>query len=257
MHLVVLWKENINLQLSIIDLKDRAEDSFFEENWLTKFRTKIKMVNPINMKDLINCLDDLDITKKAFKNSLKDFKNDTNDILNKYDNFTCSNDEKNIIFTIIEEKNNRHYHLRLEEVFCMDNESITNREVAIEKSEDWIKNHLVHYDFEVRDNNNQIIYTANEDTGINVENIEVLNFVKALEKDFKILKDYNQQTISFLEYTKKREIIPEILSRTEGMDSFIKDPTEKAVAALSTILIEKNMLKLNTIGQYQKRLKFK
>lgn len=257
MHLVVLWKENINLQLSIIDMKDRAEDSFFEERWLKKFKLKIKEINPINIKELINCLEDLEITKKAFKNSLKDFKNETNDILKKYDFCTVSNDEKSLTFNIDKKDKNRTYNLRLEEIFCIDNESMSDRNSAIEKSEEWIKNKLVQYDFEIRDKNQNILYSANEATEINNENPEVMNFINELEKDFKILKDYNNETISFLEYMKKREIIPEILSRTEGSDSFLKEPTEKSVAALSTILIEKNMLKLNSIGQYKKVYKLK
>lgn len=252
MHLVVLWKENVNLQFSIIDLKDRAEDSFFEENWLNGFRNKIKNVNPLNIKELINYLDDLEITKKAFKNSLRDLKNDTKDILKKYNNFFCSSDEKSITFNI--KKEDKNYYLRLEEIFCIDNENMLDREIAIEKSEDWIKKKLVNYDFEIRDNNNKVIYTANEHTEINLENFDVGIFYKELEKDIITLKNYNTQTLSFIEYKNKREIIPEILSRTEGTDSFLKEPTEKAVAAFSAILIEKNMLKLNPIGQYQKKL---
>ena len=58
----------------------------------------------------------------------------------------------------------------------------------------------------------------------------------------------------FRSYAQKREIIPEILSRTEGKDSLIKEPSDQAIAAFSTILIEKNMLGLDSIGQYQKKL---
>lgn len=257
MHLVVLWKENINLQLSIIDMKERAEDSFFEENWLKKFKIKIKEVNPINIKELLNCLEDLEITKKAFKNSLKDFKNETNDILKKYNTCSISHDEKSLTFSINKKQKNRIYNLRLEEVFCIDNESINDRNSAINKSEEWIKNKLVQYDLEIRDGSKKIIYSANEETEINNKNSEVVSFINELEKDFKILTDYNNESISFLEYMKKREIIPEILSRTEGSDSFIKEPTDKAVAALSAILIEKNMLKLRNIGQYKKINKLK
>ena len=83
MNLIILWKENINNQLSIIDFKDRLEDSFFEERWLKSLRHKINEKDLINKKDLLYYLDELDLIKKAFKNSLVDFKNDTNDILKK------------------------------------------------------------------------------------------------------------------------------------------------------------------------------
>lgn len=255
MHLVILWKENVNLQLSIIDLKDRAEDSFFEESWINKFKLKIKEINPNNIQDLMFYLEDLDKTKKAFKNSLIDFKNETNDILSRYDNYICSDDEKSITYFI--QTNDRQYKLKLEEVFCIDNESMDNRDLAIQNSEQWINKKLVNYDIEIRNNNNNVLYTANEDTEINSHNKEIIKLYQNLENDFKNLKQYNEQTISFLEYMKKREIIPEILSRTEGTDSFMKEPTEKAVAAFSTILVEKNMLKLNSIGQYKIKTKLK
>lgn len=253
MNLIVLWKENINLQLSIIDFKERAEDSFLEERWLKKLKFKIQKINPSNIRELILSLDDLEKSKKAFINSLKDLKNESNNILEKYDHFYCSEDEKSITFRIDNFSKNRQYTLRLDEIFCMDNENIENRELAIKKSEEWILNNLVSYDFEIRDNKGNIIATANEVTGIPY-NKEITNFIKELENDFEILKNYNEQTISFKQYIKKRELIPEILSRTEGEDSYLKEPSEKAVAAFSAILIEKNVLKLNPIGQYKKRL---
>lgn len=255
MHLVVLWKENINFHLSIMDFKDRAEDNIFEENWLSRFKQKIHDVNPYNKTELLNHLHDLDKTKKAFKSSLKDLKNDTNDILKKYDDFYCSKDEKSILFFL--DKGKINYRLRLEEIFCIDNERIEDREVAIQKSEEWINNGLVNFDLEIRDEKDNVLYTANENTGIDLDNQIINNFIKELEYDYQVLKDYNEKTIAFLEYMKKREIIPEILSRTDGKDSFIKAPSQDSVAAFSTILMEKNVLKLDTIGQYQKKLKLK
>ena len=256
MHLIVLWKENINLQLSIIDFKERAEDSLFEDMWLKRLKFKIKEINPKNIKDLISSLEDLELTKKAFKNSLTDLKNDSNDILDKYDNFYCSHDEKSITFNINKYRENRRYTLRLEEVFCMDNEIIDDRDLAMQKSEEWIENKLVPYDFEIRDNEGDILYSTNEILGIQ-NNKEVSKFLEELKNDYTILKNYNEETVAFKQYMKKREIIPEILSRTEGVDSYLKEPTEKAVAAFSAILIEKNMLKLNPIGQYKKKLGLK
>lgn len=251
MNLIILWKENINNQLSIIDFKDRLEDSFFEERWLKSLRHKINEKDLINKKDLLYYLDELDLIKKAFKNSLVDFKNDTNDILKKYDYCYCSDDEKRLTFKI--EEKNKTYIMSLEEVFCIDNESISDRELAMKKSEEWIKNGLVHYDFEIRDNNH-LLYSTNEQIGIDLENRMIDDFIKMLKKDFSILKDYNEQTIAFKQYAKKREIIPEILSRSEGKDSLMKEPSDKAIAAFSTILVEKNMLGLDSIGQYQKKL---
>lgn len=255
MHLVVLWKENINLHLSIMDLKDRAEDNIFEDRWIEAFKEKIERINPFNKNHLLNHLYELELTKKAFKHSLKDLANDSDNILKKYDNFYCSNDETHILFKI--DKGNVYYSLRLEEVFCIDNETIANRENAMKKSQEWIENKLVNFDIEVRDNNDKVIYAANEITEIDNKNkvIEVLR--KELERDYKILKDYNEKTVAFMEYMKKREIIPEIISRTEGKDSLIKPPSENAVAAFSTILIEKDVLKLNTIGQYQNKYKLR
>lgn len=251
MNLIVLWKENINNQLSIVDFKDRLEDSLFEQRWLKNLRNKINKQDISNKKELIEYLDELDLIKKAFKNSLLDFKNETNDILGKYDYCYCSDDEKRLTFKI--EENNKSYIMSLEEVFCIDNESIKDRNLAMQKSEEWIKNGLVHYDFEIRENNT-ILYSTNEQIDLDLNNFEVKEFIKNLEKDFKVLKDYNEQTIAFKKYAKKREIVPEILSRTEGTDSLLKEPTNKAIAAFSAILIEKNMLGLEPIGQYQKKL---
>lgn len=255
MNLVVLWKENINLHLSIMDFKDRAEDNIFEERWIRLFKEKIEEMNPFNKPDLLNYLNDLEKTKKAFKNSLKDLENETNNILKKYDNFNCSQDEKSILFML--NTGNIQYRLRLDEVFCVDNEAISDRELATQKSEEWIKNGLVSFDLEMRDKHDKVLYTANENTDIDLNNQFVINLKKDLETDYQILKDYNEKTVAFLEYMKKREIIPEILSRTEGKDSFLKNPSQQAVAAFSTILIEKNMLKLNTIGQYRKKYNLK
>lgn len=255
MHLIVLWKENINLHLSIMDLKDRAEDNIFEDTWLSAFKQKIEQINPFNKNTLLNHLYELELTKTAFKHSLKELAIDSNNILKKYDNFYCSNDEKHILFKI--EKEDMYYSLRLEEVFCIDNETISHREVAMKQSEEWIENKLVNFDIEIRDNNDNVIYAANEVTDIDNNHKMIEQFRKELEKDYKILKDYHEQTVAFMEYMKKREIIPEIISRTEGKDSLIKQPSESAVAAFSTILIEKDVLKLNTIGQYQKKYKLK
>jgi hypothetical protein len=251
MNLIVLWKENINNQLSIIDFKDRLEGSLFEERWLKNLRLKINEKNLSNKKELLSYLDELDLIKKAFKNSLKDFKNETNDILKKYDYCYCSDDEKKLTFKIEEDK--KTYILSLEEVFCIDNESIKDRTLAIEKSEEWINKGLVNYDFEIR-NNNDIVYATNELLGIDLENIEVNNFLNQLKKDFQTLKDYNEQTIACKKYAEKREIVPEILSRTDGNDSLLKEPSDRAIAAFSAILIEKNMLGLDSIGQYQRKL---
>lgn len=255
MHLIVLWKENINLHLSIMDLKDRAEDNMFEQNWLNSFKEKINQINPYNKNQLLNCLYELELTRKAFKTSLKELNNDSDNILKKYDNVYCSPDERSIIFKI--KKEDLLYQLRLEEVFCIDNERIDNRDIAIEKSQEWIFNKLVNFDIEIRDKNNKIIFSANEITDIDNNNELIKIFKSELETDYKILKKYNNKSIAFIEYMKQREIIPEIISRTEGRDSFIKPPSENAIAAFSTILIEKDMLKLNTIGQYQNKYKLK
>lgn len=251
MNLIVLWKENVNNQLSIIDFKDRLEDSFFEERWLKNLKNKINEKDLSNKKDLLSYLNELDVIKKAFKNSLIDFKNETNDILKKYDYCYFSEDEKRLTFKI--EENNKTYIMSLEEVFCIDNESIRNRELAIQKSEEWIKNGLVNYDFEIREND-KLLYSTNEQLGFDLNNKIVVDFIEVLEKDFHILKDYNEQTIALKKYAQKREIVPEILSRTDGKDSLMKEPSDKAIAAFSTILIEKNMLGLDSIGQYQKKL---
>lgn len=255
MHPVVIWKENVNFQLSIIDFKDRAEDSFFEENWLTLFKQKIREVNPYNKTELLDYLNELDKSKNAFKCSLKDLKNDTNDILGKYNNIYFTHDEKNLLFNI--DKGFIKYCLRLEEVFCVDNESIKNREVAVEKSEEWIKNGLVNFDLEIRDKQNKILYIANENTEIELNNMIVNNFMKELEQDYQVLKNFSEKTIALSEYMKKREIIPEILSKTNGKDSLIKPPTEESVFAFSIILMEKNVLNLNNNKQYNRNLKLK
>ena len=254
MHLIVNWKENVNNQLSIIDYKDRLEENFFEEQWLKKLYNKIINSNIKNKESLIKYLDDFNLTKKAFKSSIKDFENDSNNILKKYDICKITNDEKHLTFEII--KKDMTITMNLEEVFCIDNESIKNRTDAIKKSEEWINNGLVKFDFDIRSKDNMILYSANEITGIDEENQYVKNILIELEKDYNILKDYNEQTIAFKEYIKKREIVPEILSRSNGTDSLLKEPTDYAIAAFSTILIEKNMLKLNPIN-YEKRYKLK
>ena len=254
MHLIVNWKENVNNQLSIIDYKDRLEENFFEEQWLKKLYNKIINSNIKNKESLIKYLDDFNLTKKAFKSSIKDFENDSNNILKKYDICKITNDEKHLTFEII--KKDMTITMNLEEVFCIDNESIKNRTDAIKKSEEWINNGLVKFDFDIRSKDNMILYSANEITGIDEENQYVKNILIELEKDYNILKDYNEQTIAFKEYIKKREIVPEILSRSNGTDSLLKEPTDYAIAAFSTILIERNMLKLNPIN-YEKRYKLK
>lgn len=251
MHLVVQWKENINLHLSITDLKDRAEDCFLEQNWLNLLKKKIIEKDYSNKTVLLDFLNDLELTKTAFKNSLADLKISSNDILKKYNNFTSSEDEKMIMLHIDNVQRNRKYSLKLDSVFCIDNESTDNRLLAINKSERWIEQKLVNYDFEIRDYEKNIIYSANEITEIEI-NKHVALFMNDLIKDFEILKQYNQNSIALSEYRRKREVIPEILSRTEGLDSFLKHPSEISVAALSTILIEKKIFKKSTISQYKK-----